>query len=306
MVLGIDLHRLLAPLDALVGAISSWADDASWRHRARRRPRHIVLIRHGESEANLDTSLHQSVADHRIALSDKGWEQAREAGAKLRREIAGNGRVVWYCSPLLRTRQTLQGLLEGGGWDASVEDVRQDPRLREQEWGNFQDPEEIRAAMSERHEYGHFYYRFPRGESGADCYDRCDSFVGSLMRAMDAGFGRKKVPTVVSRRRVETVVIVTHGITLRLLATRYLKWTVAQFMPLRNPRNCEAWVLARTPQGTFQLKTTPRRYAQSETKNTDCDDSIQAIKGAKNTKEEIRTRTRTRQNKDIAPAGREE
>ena len=99
MVLGINIHRLLAPLDALVGAISSWADDASWRHRARRRPRHIVLIRHGESEANLDTSLHQSVADHRIALSDKGWEQAREAGAKLRREIAGNGRVVWYAAP---------------------------------------------------------------------------------------------------------------------------------------------------------------------------------------------------------------
>ena len=41
---------------------------------------------------------------------------------------------------------------------------REDPRLREQEWGNFQDPAKIKEIEKERRQTGAFYYRFPTGE----------------------------------------------------------------------------------------------------------------------------------------------
>ena len=41
---------------------------------------------------------------------------------------------------------------------------REDPRLREQEWGNFQDPKQMKEIRKQRRETGAFYYRFPTGE----------------------------------------------------------------------------------------------------------------------------------------------
>ena len=41
---------------------------------------------------------------------------------------------------------------------------REDPRIREQEWGNFQDPKKMGQVMQERRSIGSFFYRFPTGE----------------------------------------------------------------------------------------------------------------------------------------------
>ncbi len=45
-----------------------------------------------------------------------------------------------------------------------VQFYNEDPRLREQEWGNFQDPKVMEEVMQERRKIGAFYYRFPTGE----------------------------------------------------------------------------------------------------------------------------------------------
>lgn len=42
--------------------------------------------------------------------------------------------------------------------------IKEDPRIREQEWGNFQDPEKMPQVMDERRRVGAFFYRFPTGE----------------------------------------------------------------------------------------------------------------------------------------------
>ena len=42
--------------------------------------------------------------------------------------------------------------------------VREDPRIREQEWGNFQDPSMVNEVMEERRKVGAFFYRFLTGE----------------------------------------------------------------------------------------------------------------------------------------------
>ena len=47
---------------------------------------------------------------------------------------------------------------------------REDPRIREQEWGNFQDPGEMEKVMEERRKIGAFFYRFPTGERFASTW----------------------------------------------------------------------------------------------------------------------------------------
>ena len=71
-------------------------------------------------------------------------------------------------SPYRRTHQTLRLL----GLDPVAHRVREEPRLREQDWGNWQDREDVRQQKAYRDAYGHFFYRFAQGESGADVYDR--------------------------------------------------------------------------------------------------------------------------------------
>ena len=44
----------------------------------------------------------------------------------------------------------------------------------------------------------------------------------------------------------DTVLVVTHGLTMRLLLMRYFSWSVDTFDAVYNPGNCDMWVL---PQG---------------------------------------------------------
>ena len=48
------------------------------------KPKRIILIRHGESEANIHPHLFASIPDYAIELTDKGREQASHAGKQLK------------------------------------------------------------------------------------------------------------------------------------------------------------------------------------------------------------------------------
>lgn len=204
----------------------------SWKTKRNllRRPRRIILIRHGESEANVDSSVYARVPDNKIGLSSRGAAQALDAGRRLR-EIVGDERVKFYVSPFARSRQTLDGILKGSAIACPI--VREDPRLREQEWGNFQDPEVMCKSMARRREVGAFFYRFHEGESGADVYDRVSLFLETLFRDFK------------SKDSVPNIVLVSHGITLRLFLMRYYKWTIEVFHDLWNPKNATPIILER-------------------------------------------------------------
>jgi len=58
----------------------------------------------------------------------------------------------------------------------------QEPRLREQDWGNLQDPEEQVRQEAERNVYGPSY-TLSHGESGADVDDRLAAFLTRAARA---------------------------------------------------------------------------------------------------------------------------
>ncbi|RVW43255.1 Phosphoglycerate mutase-like protein AT74 [Vitis vinifera] len=51
------------------------------------RPRRIILVRHGQSEGNVDESVYTQVPDPKIKLTEKGMAQAEECGKNIRKMI---------------------------------------------------------------------------------------------------------------------------------------------------------------------------------------------------------------------------
>ena len=79
----------------------------------------IFLVRHGESEANLDKTVNARLPDHSIALSPQGREQARKVGGYLATMLQAARCVRILMSPYTRARQTSLAIEEALGADAS-------------------------------------------------------------------------------------------------------------------------------------------------------------------------------------------
>ncbi|MGY6655007.1 histidine phosphatase family protein [Amycolatopsis sp. TRM77291] len=186
----------------------------------------IILLRHAESLGNVDELAYTRIPDHALPLTGTGREQAKLAGPELK-EVLGGRRTAVYVSPYQRTWETLR-LLDIRD---TCERIVPEPRLREQDWGNLQDPLEQEVQKQRRHEFGHFFYRLPFGESGADVDDRVAAFLSEL-----AACGED---------HPETVLVVSHGLTIRLLCRRLFGWSIELFESLSNPKTCEYRVVER-------------------------------------------------------------
>ncbi|CAN1232860.1 Phosphoglycerate mutase-like protein AT74 [Linum perenne] len=185
-------------------------------------PKRIILVRHGESQGNLDTAAYTHIPDHKIPLTESGRAQAREVGAKLQSlfslphcsNSSNTWRVYFYVSPYDRTRSTLREI--GKAFDSDREriiGVREECRVREQDFGNFQVEERMKVCKESRARFGRFFFRFPDGESAADVFDRVSS----------------------------------------VFLMKWFKWTVEQFELLSNPENCEFRVMQLGSGGKYSL-----------------------------------------------------
>ncbi len=191
----------------------------------------IKIIRHAKSQQNTGLLDVRDVGDYRIPLADEGVHEALRVGEELSDFLQAPG-TLFYRSPYLRVRQTVDNILIGAklmdpGGEPRVR-IYEDPQLREVEHG-YKSVEE-QEALREIH--GWFYYRFEGGESPADCYDRCASFIESMMQLVRRKEGSRRV------------FICTHGLTARLLVMRFLYLTVEQFEILENPHNCDVITIA--------------------------------------------------------------
>ncbi|CAI0551074.1 unnamed protein product [Linum tenue] len=196
--------------------------DGGWHHHYHHHnllPKRIILVRHGESQGNLDTAAYSHIPDHKIPLTEAGRAQARETGAQLHDLISsdcGNStntwRVYFYVSPYDRTRSTLREI--GKAFDRKrIIGVREECRVREQDFGNFQVAERMKVIKEARERFGRFFFRFPEGESAADVFDRVS----------------------------------------RVFLMKWFKWTVEQFELLNNPENCEFRVMQLGAGGEYSL-----------------------------------------------------
>ncbi|CAM9316520.1 unnamed protein product [Choristocarpus tenellus] len=217
-----------------------------------RRPYRIILIRHAESQGNVDKEVYQSTPDHALKITPKGMLQACPNYERLR-DLIGDESVYFLISPYTRARMTYQiirEVLNPRKWA-----MKEDPRLRaELDFGNFQDSEEMEETMevrTTRRLYGRFWFRFKDGESGADVYDRATAFWESVFRLMDNASGK---------HQYKNFVIVTHGLMMRLILMRYFRWEVEHFEMVWNPDNCKFWIMERDERGSFKVVVTRRVY----------------------------------------------
>ncbi|KAI1822360.1 phosphoglycerate mutase [Xylaria intraflava] len=224
------------------------------------RPRLILVIRHGQSEGNKNRAIHQTTPDHRVKLTPDGWAQARDAGRRLRAMLRPNDTLQFYTSPYRRTRETTEGILETLTSDDPEPspfkrcdmNIYEEPRLREQDFGNFQPcSAEMERMWQERADYGHFFYRIPHGESAADAYDRVAGFNESLWRK----FGEDDFASV--------LVLVTHGLMSRVFLMKWYHFSVEYFEDLRNVNHCEFLIMEKQPDsGKYTLQTQLRTWSE--------------------------------------------
>ncbi len=202
-------------------------------------PLFIDIVRHGLSMSNIDNKLHDTIPDWKMELSTMGEAQSYVCANKIINKYRLNAYSTYgvYVSPYTRTRQTWAAMKtrfdRANPMFAKVQFAIEDPRLREQEWGNldaYRDADKIEKA---REEFGPFYYRMLNGESGADVYDRCTMFLDTLYR----DFERDDYPN--------NVIVVTHGFTMRCLVMRWLHASVEEFHSWKNPNNCDTISLMR-------------------------------------------------------------
>ena len=202
-------------------------------------PRRLVMVRHGQSEANvvqqeLLTDLDPAVRSEIMArpdwmqrLSPLGVEQAKQAGNWIRSEI---GKIasfgVIYVSPFLRTFET-------ACYAAGDEDVQLTPedRIIERDWGLYGKLSKADQKTFYPETYKHknenpLYARLDGGESPMDVYARIRDMNATLHREYPDG----------------NVLMFTHGdflstmryVTERMLPEEWVAMVRDEFYHFRN------------------------------------------------------------------------
>ena len=208
----------------------------------------IFLVRHGESEGNVDQARYKVKGDHKIELTERGRRQAHAAGQFLADYYSSSrlgvpGSVRLWTSPYTRARQTSAGIVNALEEHGSLDLLRDKPgdkfttywreniRLAEQQFGllNGIASESVADHYPDVHdEYqraGKFYARPPGGESRYDVAIRVHQMFGTLHRDSD-------------RHGIKDVIVVCHGVTMRAFVMEWLHLPVEWFLSEPNPTNC--------------------------------------------------------------------
>lgn len=213
----------------------------------------ILLVRHAQSEANLDKNLFRTMSDQAIPLSQTGIQQAEKLGKfvdnYLSVTLKEQERVRLWSSSYTRTAQTASGLYKNSpnvNWDVSAKGhIFFDQRLREREFGYFDGlgDEEIMARYPEEWKHykkmmqgkGRFFAKPYNGESGANVCDRLETFKATLFRDIDRHDG------------IHHHVIVNHGFTLRCFVTNFFHLHHDFFEEMKNPSNTAVRLIDKDP-----------------------------------------------------------
>lgn len=197
--------------------------------------RRILLVRHGQSQGNVDDTKYIDPGDPHLELTDAGWQQAYDAGKFLRWYYrnnppeTGTKPVVWS-STYMRARQTREALLKGMQRDDLR--VREDSRLVEQSYGSaawsLSDDDRKRELGRAREVYksNPFLTPLPHGESLMNQFMRVDSFIETMRRAE-------------IKRGESDMIIVSHGATMKNFLMRWFHIPDYQWAQIDTPNNCD-------------------------------------------------------------------
>lgn len=198
----------------------------------------IFLVRHGQSEGNINKAKYFEKLDCDIELTDKGWEQIVSAGDEILKIVDHQNSIRdypdlypryhfnLYHSPYKRAKQSALSLQKRLIFfeNNHINVYEESPLIREREWGGLRD---IIEMGNKTDDHFNFYYRPVGGESFADCYLRAVVFHQHL----------------VATSKYENNIIVAHGEFNKLYMMYLLGWTVAEFEKYKGPKNGEVFLI---------------------------------------------------------------
>ena len=126
-------------------------------------PKRRILMRHGESQGNWDTTVYTTIPDHNIQSTVQGMAQTLYADEHLHRVIGSHDcspdwRVQFYVSSYARTRSTLREFR----WcflNKRIISVREESWVREWDLRNFQVEETMKVIKKIHKQFGRFFYQ---------------------------------------------------------------------------------------------------------------------------------------------------
>ena len=201
----------------------------------------ILLVRHGESEGNVDEQAYITIGDSRIGLTEKGWEQAEGTGIFLKKLYKDTGTKEWpriFCSSYPRALQTLGGIHSQIPQDLFEGKLKiyEDVRLTEQCFGalahlTYHDDEETKHIAELLTEFSKqakkaapLSARLPFGESPKDIILHTKNFIdGTLKRDFDEGS--------------EDLLIVCHGAVIKAFLMNWFHLPMNSWGELKLPSN---------------------------------------------------------------------
>lgn len=200
----------------------------------------LFLVRHGQSEGNINKAKYFEKLDCDIELTFKGQEDALCASNKIfelsdklatNKEIYGISssdpiRYNMYYSPYKRAIQTAS-IIQTRMKDFNSVQLNtsiETPLCREREWGGLRDIVEL-GKKTEDH--FNFFYKPNGGESFADCFQRVAIFHQWLMQTS----------------KYENNIVVAHGEFNKLYLMYLLNWSVEEFNKWKTPRNGEVYLI---------------------------------------------------------------
>ena len=218
------------------------------------KPKRIILVRHGESEGNVDKKIYLTKPDYAIRLTEKGINQALEVGKNIKDIIKYEDYCIYY-SPYFRARQTMDKALfnlnDGYFTNKQLIFKREEPRIREQEYsGNLRQIMDDNEFEKEREKFGKFFYRMDGGESGADVFDRISDFIGTLHR----DFEKEDYPN--------NCIIFGHGMGNRLFLCRWFHIPIEEFETWKNPKNGALYIMELQDNNKYKLITEINKHPE--------------------------------------------
>ncbi|MBU1179594.1 phosphoglycerate mutase family protein [Patescibacteria group bacterium] len=182
----------------------------------------VFVIRHAESEEDVDPTIHNLLQDDEIGLTELGKRQIVGTMPMLG-PIINQDNLLVCLSSSKRAADTYDILSSGA--NRCAHQVVIEKRIRNLNWGDI--TLENRAQIeSERYASGVLYYKFPGGDDSA-------VYVKGICDAMSELLIDCNLPSF-----PEYVLVITHGFALRVIVKALTNISDQDFRWLANPSNC--------------------------------------------------------------------
>lgn len=189
----------------------------------------IFLVRHAQSESNVDLNVLKNKSNVKVKLTDTGILQAKETANALSDLISKNEDLIVWNSPYQRTRLTADIIKEQfSNKNIDFKEI-ESIYLSERQFGILDDtvdyeskhPSEFNHYKINQTDGTHFFARPPLGESPFDMCLRLDFFIKQILQ----------------NRKEQNHVIVSHGAAIKGFITMIENLSYEEYTDMRNVPN---------------------------------------------------------------------